>query len=47
MNYSISNDYRILISGLELANINGANTTYKPTTGIAAGFYATITIFYV
>jgi hypothetical protein len=47
INYSITNDYSVILSGLELANINGASTTPKPTTGVAAGFLATLTIFYV
>jgi hypothetical protein len=45
--YSVTADYSVFLSGLELANINGASITPKPTTGVAAGFLATVTIFYV
>lgn len=45
--YSVTSDYRVTLNGLNLSNINGANTTVYPITGTAAGFLATITIFYV
>jgi hypothetical protein len=45
--YSVTNDYSVRLIGLETANINGASLTPKPTTGVAAGFLATVTIFYV
>lgn len=45
--YSVTNDYSVRLIGLETANINGASITPKPTTGVAAGFLATVTIFYV
>jgi hypothetical protein len=45
--YSITNDYSVTLSGLILGSINGGSTTPKPTTGVAAGFLATLTIFYV
>jgi len=47
VNYSVVNDYSVNLYGLDLANINGASVAPKPTTGVAAGFLATITIFYV
>ena len=47
VNYSVTTDYSVVLKGLELGNINGANVAVKPTTGLAAGFLATITIFYV
>lgn len=45
--YSITADYSVILKGLETANINGASITPKPTTGVAAGFLATVTVFYV
>jgi len=45
--YSVVNDYSVIVKGLETANINGASITPKPTTGVAAGFLTTVTIFYV
>ena len=46
LNYSFINDYGVTIT-TDLASLNGANTLAYPTTGAAAGFLATITIFYV
>ena len=46
LNYTITNDYGITI-GTDLQPINGTNLSVKPTSGIASGFLATITIFYV
>jgi len=46
LNYSITNDNSITI-GADLQPINGANLAVKPTSGVAAGFLATITIFYM
>ena len=45
--YSVTTDYSVILKGLETANINGASITPKPTTGVAAGFLATVTVFYV
>jgi len=47
INYSVTNDNAVLIEGLDTSNINGGSITPKPTTGVAAGFLATVTIFYV
>jgi len=47
INYQVASDYTNIITGLDLTNINGASLVPKPTTGIAAGFLATLTIFYV
>jgi hypothetical protein len=45
--FSLTNDYSVTLLGLETANINGASITPKPTTGVAAGFLATVTIFFM
>ena len=45
--YFSSADNTISISGLNLTFINGANSTIKPTTGVGAGFLATVTLFYI
>lgn len=45
--YSQTTDNSIILNGLTLTNINGANILSAAPTGTAAGFYATITIFYV
>lgn len=42
-----SADNRIIISGLNLTNINGGNSTVKPSSGVAAEFLVTVTLFYV
>jgi hypothetical protein len=47
VHYSVSTDYSVILRGLALGNINGANLSVKPSTGLASGFLATITIFYV
>jgi hypothetical protein len=47
VHYSVTTDNAIVLRGLELGNINGVNYAVRPTTGAAAGFLATITIFYV
>jgi len=44
--YSITADYSVQIKGLNLTNINGANTATRPGAGVAAGFLATVTLFY-
>jgi hypothetical protein len=45
--YSSASDYNVSLNGLGLANINGANTAIKPSTGVASGFLATVTLFYI
>jgi hypothetical protein len=45
--YASASDYNVSLKGLGLANINGANTAVKPGSGIASGFLATITLFYI
>ena len=45
--YSQTGDNSITLHGLTLANINGANALTPAPSGTAAGFYATVTIFYV
>lgn len=47
VHHLVSQDYKVELKGLGLANINGANTSEKPVSGIAAGFLATISILYV
>jgi hypothetical protein len=44
--YAITTDNSVQILGLNLTNLNGGNTAVRPTTGVAAGFLATITLFY-
>jgi hypothetical protein len=44
--FSVTNDYSVTFNGLNLSNLAGGVVTKAPT-GIAAGFVATITIFYV
>lgn len=44
--YNITQDYKVELRGLGLANINGSNTANKPVSGIFAGFLATITLTY-
>jgi hypothetical protein len=44
--YTVSADNSVQIKGLNLTNINGANISVRPTSGLAAGFLATITLFY-
>ena len=46
LNYTTVADYSATIS-VDLNNINGANLSVYPTTGVAAGYLATITIFYM
>lgn len=46
VNYTSIADYSATIN-LDLNPINGANTAIYPTTGVAAGFLATVTVFYV
>ena len=46
LNYTTVADYSATI-GVDLNQINGANLSVRPTTGAAAGFLATITIFYM
>jgi hypothetical protein len=45
--YSQAADYSNVLKGLSLVSINGASLTPKPLTGVAAGFLATVTLFYV
>jgi hypothetical protein len=45
--YSSASDYNIIIKNLSLTYINGGNSGTKPTTGIAAGFLVTVTLFYM
>ena len=44
--WSEYSDYSVTLNGLNLSNLAGGVVTQAPT-GIAAGFVATITIFYV
>lgn len=44
--YSVSTDNNVEMRGLNLTNINGANVAVRPPAGVAAGFLATITLFY-
>ena len=44
--YSVTSDNGIQIRGLNLTNINGANTATRPASGVAAGFLVTVTLFY-
>ena len=44
--YSITTDYSTQLRGLNLTNINGANVAVRPGAGVAAGFLATVTLFY-
>jgi hypothetical protein len=46
INYTSIADYSSTV-GIDLNPINGANLTIYPTTGVAAGFLATVTVFYV
>jgi hypothetical protein len=45
-NYQCSSDYNITFSGMDLNNMNGTSFV-RPTSGIASGFLATITLFFV
>jgi len=47
VHYSQANDYAITLKGLSLTNINGSSLTPRPSAGVAAGFLATVTLFYV
>jgi hypothetical protein len=44
--YSVSSDSNVSIVGLDAAGINGGNISTRPTTGVAAGFLGSVTIFY-
>jgi len=44
--FSVANDNAVQIKGLNLTNINGANTSTRPSSGVAAGYLATLTLFY-
>jgi len=46
LNYKVATDYSITVDA-DLNPLNGANLSNYPSTGIAAGFLATVTIFYV
>jgi hypothetical protein len=43
---SVTQTNKVIFKGLNLGNINGANTSVKPSFGSASGFLATITLFY-
>ena len=43
--YSVTADNAVRLNGLTLPNMNGANLR-RPTSGIAAGFLTTVTIFF-
>ena len=45
--YSITADSTANLLGLGLLNVNGGSLTPKATSGIAAGFLVTITLFYI
>ena len=45
-NYQCSSDYNITFSGIDLTNMNGGIIT-QSTSGVASGFIATITLFFV
>jgi len=45
--FSAANDYGVQLNGLNLSNINGGAPGSRAPTGTAAGFSATVTIFYV
>lgn len=45
--YNVTTDYAATIAGLGLANINGSNVAVRPSTGVAAGFLVSITLFYM
>jgi hypothetical protein len=45
--YNVTADYAATLVGLGLANINGSNTVARPSTGVAAGFLASIILFYM
>jgi len=45
--YAQAADYSNTIKGLSLVSINGASLTPKPSTGVAAGFLVTVTLFYL
>ena len=47
IHYSQPNDYGLTLKGLSLTNINGSSLTPRPSAGVAAGFLATVTLFYV
>lgn len=44
--FSVTNDNSVIINGVNLGNFNGGVVSQAPT-GLAAGFVATVTIFYV
>jgi hypothetical protein len=43
---SVTQSNKVILYGLNLSNINGANTAVKPSFGSASGFLVTITLFY-
>ena len=45
--YSITTPNSIVVSGLELAKLNGANVSLTTSSGPGAGFLASITLFYI
>jgi hypothetical protein len=47
IHYSQPFDNAITLKGLSLTSINGSSLTPRPSGGAAAGFLATITLFYV
>lgn len=45
--YAVTADYSANLLGLGLLNVNGGSLAPKPSTGLAAGFLVTITLFYI
>jgi hypothetical protein len=45
--YNVTADYGATVAGLGLANINGSNFAVRPSTGVAAGFLASVVLFYM
>jgi hypothetical protein len=45
--YYTNTDNSLTISGLSLANINGANTAIKPASGLLSNYLATVTLYYI
>lgn len=44
--YSVMADNTVQLNGLNVNNMNGGNLARRPTSGIAAGFLATVTLFF-
>lgn len=45
--HSSTADYSATINAITTTNVNGGNSTTRPSTGTASGFLGAITIFYV